>query len=49
MDTEQSDAARRETDFKRKRAKRAIIASQKTRRNARLAQIPRRAKNACWE
>jgi len=33
----------------RKRAKRAIIASQTTRRVARLAQIPHGAKNACSE
>jgi len=33
--------------LKRMRAKRAIIASQRARRTARLAQIPRCAKNAC--
>jgi hypothetical protein len=32
-----------------KRAKRAIVASQKARRVARLAQIPHGAKNACSE
>ncbi len=37
------------TELEKKRARRAIIATQRARRNARLAPISRSAKDACPE